>query len=321
MLVGITGGTGFIGKALVLRHIVAGDTVRLLSRCSENKTMLPKSVELFHGDLTGQVAQLVRFVDKVDILYHCAAETKDQNKMHSVNVEGTRNLCIAASQRIGHWVQLSSVGTYGSQYRGIITEETPLLRMGSIYEKTKTESDQLVIDFSRRSAFTYSILRPCKILGLRMTDKSVFQMITFISKGIFFFIGKSGASANYVHVDNVVEGLVLCGKMSAAKGRIYNLSDHRTIEDFVGIIANELRKPLPKLRLPEIPVRWIARLCEGLPHFPLTAARVKGLTSRAVYSIERIQHELGYVHQVSIEDGLRQMVNAWKQATLKTHHP
>jgi len=109
-----------------------------------------------------------------------------------------------------------------------------------------------------------------------------------------------------------VEGLVLCGKMDAAKGRIYNLSDHRTIEEFVTVIADELCKPVPRLRLPEMPVRWMAKLCGRLPLFPLTEGRVKGLTSRAVYSIERIQQELGYVHQVFMEDGLREMVKAWR---------
>lgn len=309
MLVGITGGTGFIGSVLIQRHIVAGDTVRLLTRRSSDDTALSNSVQVFHGDLTGPVDSLIPFVDGLDVLYHCAAEIKDKSKMYSVNVKGTQNLCLAAGHRIGHWVQLSSVGAYGPQYRGVVTEETPLNPMG-IYEKTKTESDQIVINAAREETFTYSILRPSNVFGPTMTNQSLFQMIAMINKGLFFFIGKPGASANYIYVDNVVEGLVRCGKMTDARGRIYNLSDHRTIEEFVKTIAGELHKPVPTLRLPEMPVRWMAKLCGRLPHFPLTEGRVKGLTSRAVYSIERIQNELEYVHQVSMEDGLRQMVKA-----------
>lgn len=116
-------------------------------------------------------------------------------------------------------------------------------------------------------------------------------------------------------MDNVVEGLVRCGKLPAAKGQIYNLSDHRTIEDFVSVIADELRKPAPRLRLPEMPVRWVTRLCERLQHFPLTESRVKALTNRSVYSIGRIQHELEYTHQIFMENGLRQLVKVWKQTT------
>ena len=113
-----------------------------------------------------------------------------------------------------------------------------------------------------------------------------------INKGLFFFIGKPSASANYIHVDNVAEGLVLCGKISAAKGRVYNLSDYRTIEKLVAIIADSLRKPIPRLRAPETVIRWMVKLCGRLPHFPLTESRMKGLTSRAVYSIERIKQSV-----------------------------
>lgn len=318
MLVGITGGTGFIGRALMRRHLAAGDTVRLLSRRSGDNMALLDAVQVFHGDLTGAVGPLVPFVDGINVLYHCAGEIRDLTRMYSVHVTGTKNLCFAAGHRIGHWVQLSSVGTYGPHFSGSVTEETLLNPVG-IYEKTKTKSDQIVMNAVRKGAFTYSILRPSNVFGPTMTNQSLFQMIAMINKGLYFFIGNPGVSANYIHVDNVVEGLVRCGKMSAARGRIYNLSDHRTIEEFVKSIANYLRKPLPRLRLPEMPVRWMAKLCGKLPHFPLTESRVNVLTNRSVYSIERIQHELKYTHQVTMEDGLCQMVKAWKQATRKTH--
>jgi nucleoside-diphosphate-sugar epimerase len=136
----------------------------------------------------------------------------------------------------------------------------------------------------------------------------LFQMIAMIDKDFFFFIGETGALANYIHVDNVVEGLIQCGKNPAAKGQIYNLSDNIPIEKFVEIIAKELKKSMPKIRLPEKPIRLIARQCNRFFNFPLTENRIDALTKRSWYSIKKIQDELGYSHQVSIENGLRQMV-------------
>jgi len=241
MLVGITGGTGFIGKTLVLRHLAGGDTVRLLTRRSSYDVVLPNSVRVFHGDLTGPVDVLIPFVDGVDVLYHCAGEIQDQTKMHAVHVTGTNNLCSAADGKIGLWVQLSSVGAYGPHSSGIVTERTLLNPVG-IYEKTKIEADHLVMNAARTGAFSLSILRPSNVYGPAMTNQALFQMIEMINKRLFFFIGNRGASANYIHLDNVVEALVRCGEMAAAKGRIYNLSDHRPIENFVSIIADELHK-------------------------------------------------------------------------------
>jgi nucleoside-diphosphate-sugar epimerase len=170
------------------------------------------------------------------------------------------------------------------------------------------------MDAAGSAAFSFSILRPSNVYGPAMPNQSLFQMIELINKRLFFFIGNRGASANYIHVDNVVEALVRCGEMAAAKGRIYNLSAHRSIENFVSIIADELHKKIPALRLPETPVRWMAKVCGRLSSFPLTESRVSALTNRSEYSIERIQRELGYVHRVSMEEGLHQMVEAWKQA-------
>ena len=313
MIVAITGGTGFIGTRLVLRHLSQGDVVRVLTRRNTIDIETSQDLHLIHGDLTNDFEKMIPFVGGVDVLYHCAGEIRERKKMYSVHVTGTENLCAAANGRIGHWVQLSSVGVYGAYSSGIVTEQSPLHPMGT-YEKTKTVSDQVVINAAKADAFTYSILRPSNIFGPTMTNRSLFQLIKMIQKGLFFFIGKPGASANYIHVDNVVEGLIKCGELPNARGRIYNLSDYQTIEEFVTIIADELRKPVPKLRLPEMLVKWMAKLCGRLPHFPLTEGRVKGLTSRAVYSIERIQQELGYVHQFPMEDGLREMVKTWKQS-------
>jgi len=38
------------------------------------------------------------------------------------------------------------------------------------------------------------------------------------------------------------------------------------------------------------------------------------MTTRSVYSIQKIQNELGYAYRISLEGGIRQLVRAWKQS-------
>lgn len=310
MIVGVTGGTGFIGKSLISRHIRKGDIVRLLSRYPKRESKLPETVKHYKGDLTEKSYELIDFVDGIDILYHCAGEINDQGKMHSVNVTGTRNLCEAASGKIGHLVQLSSVGVYGFHSGGIITEETPLNPVGT-YEVTKAESDQLVINASNEGTFSYSILRPSNVYGPEMSNQSLFKMISMIKKGLFFFIGKPGAILNYIHVDNVVDALVRCGNLPAAKNRIYNLSDSCTIENFVSIIAEELHRPKPTLRLPEKLICRMSDLFTWAPWFPLTKTRLNALTGRIQYSCRKIHEELFYTYRIKIDEGIRQLAREW----------
>ena len=309
--VAITGATGFIGRKLAMRHMAQGDQVRVLSRRTPDESGLSASVHWFSGDLTG-VTDLQAFVADADVLYHCAGEIRDTSRMEALHVDGARRLIEAASGRIGRWVQLSSTGTYGQRRSGIVTELSDLKPRG-MYEVTKLQSDNLVQAASSSGAFQHVILRPSIVYGAEMPNQSLYNLVSMIRRGWFFFIGKPGASANYIQVDNVVEALLLCAQTPEASGQVYNLSDHRTLEDFVAYIAQSLGCDVPRTRLPEMPIRALAALIGGIPGMPLTQTRVDALTASAIYSDEKIERELGYRHVVSMEEGLQELVKAYKQ--------
>src|SRR5262249_2224631 len=138
--------------------------------------------------------------------------------------------------------------------------------------------------------------------------------IRIIERGLFFYIGAPGASANYIHRSNVVDALVLCGAASSANGRVYNLSDWCTIEEFAATIADVLGASRPILRLPERPVRAAVRVLGRLAPLPLTESRVDALVNRSRYPIARLERELGYRVAVPITDGIARMLTACEAA-------
>ena len=306
MIVAITGGSGFIGHKLVMRHLEQGDEVRVLSRRPLEKLGLPDSIRCYYGDL-GDSADLLSFVDNADVLYHCAGEIKDTTKMEALHVDGTARLINVATGRIGRWVQLSSTGAYGQRREGIVTEETSLNPCG-IYEVTKVQSDHLVTDAANKGAFNHVILRPSIVFGDTMSNRSLFSLIRSIQEGWFFFIGYPNASANYIHVDNVVNALLLCGSVAQANGQVYNLSDYRSLEDFVKIITDSLGCKKPYIRIPELPVRLLIKLLAWIPGMPLTDSRINALTNHTVYENTKIEHDLDYKHVISMEDGLTKLI-------------
>ena len=310
MIVAITGGSGFIGRKLVMRHLEQGDEVRVLSRRPPEKSELPDSVKWYSGDLS-KSGDLLSFVDKADVLYHCAGEIKDATKMKALHVEGTARLINMATGRIGRWVQLSSTGAYGQHREGIVTEETRLNPKGQ-YEETKVQADNLVIHAANQGAFNYVILRPSIVYGETMSNRSLFGLIALIQKGWFFFIGQPSASANYIHVDNVVNALLLCGSVAQANGQVYNLSDYRSMEDFVKIITYSLGCKRSHLRIPEVPVRLLIKLLGWIPGVPLTDSRINALTNHTMYENTKIEQDLGYKHVTSMEDGLTKLVAYWQ---------
>jgi nucleoside-diphosphate-sugar epimerase len=314
MIVAITGGTGFIGKKLALRHLELGDKVRVLTRRDATNTLLPKEVVLYFGDLHSSDS-LLPFADGADVLYHCAGEIRNASRMYATHVEGTQSLIDIAKGRIGRWVQLSSVGAYGQHREGVITESTDLNPSGE-YEITKVASDALVESAALNGAFSYVILRPSNVYGAAMSNQSLFSLIKMIKHKAFFFIGKRGASANYIHVDNVVEAMLLCAINLQANGEIYNLSDCCTLEQFVALIAKCLNVSVPYISLPETLVRCVSTLFGFIPMFPLKTARIDALTLRSSYSTEKIMRDLAYKPIISMENGLKEMVDTFLQRNL-----
>jgi len=312
MRVAVTGGSGFIGRRLVSRLVERGDEVTVLTRRSPDRAGLPDAVSVHPGDLLETQTDLQGFMDGNDALYHCAGELRDRSVMEELHVAATRRLIEAARGRIRHWVQLSSVGTYGPFMQGVVDENTAEQPSG-LYEKTKSASDRLVSEAAQAGAFTCSILRPSIVFGRGMSNQSLCQLARMIKMGVFFFIGPPGASANYIHVDNVVDALLLCGMRGSATARVYIVSDHRTIEQFVGAIARKVNRRVPRIRIPTFCARTVARLLGGLNGFPLSPSRVDALTSRVIYSCTRIQQELGYRHRISIEEGIRELMRPEQQ--------
>lgn len=295
MIIAITGGSGFIGKLLVERHLGQGDQVRLLSR---NTPLEDKNIRYFLGDLSSPNVELSSFIDGIDILYHCAGEINNESLMQELHVNGTQRLVDAAQGKIGRWVQLSSVGVYGTCREGTITEDSKEQPFG-IYEQTKTESDKIV----ENSGIPYVIIRPSIIFGKDMPNQSLRSLLRTMNKGLFFFIGKENKSlVNYIHVTDVINALIHCGSDDRALGEIFNLSQSTTVEKMIASFASGMDSNKKILRLPEDVVRVIVGIFGWLPGFPLTSSRVDALTGRCIYNSTKVQKILRFKYSMTLEE-------------------
>ncbi|MEO8101645.1 MAG: NAD-dependent epimerase/dehydratase family protein [Betaproteobacteria bacterium] len=312
MIVAVTGGTGFIGRHLIARHCSRGDQVRYLTR--KQPTGAIAGATAFIGSLSSSPDQLREFARGADVLYHCAAELRDESAMQRTNVLGTAQLLAAATGEIGRWVQLSSTGVYGRQVSGVVDEET-LVNPANAYEVSKAMADAIVLDTAGKQGLACVVVRPSNVYGPNMPNQSLLQLIRMIDRRRFFFIGRRGAIVNYVHVENVVDALILCGQTALpGNGRAYIVSDHCGLDEFVHLITTALGKAPPRLRLPERVVRAVATAAGGIPGFPLTPSRIDALTGRAVFCANRIRTELGFRNTISMEAGISDLARrccAW----------
>lgn len=317
MIVAITGGGGFIGGELVLRHLKIGDEVRVLSRNTKDNSFLSEQpVKWFQIDVDDN-AILEAFVDGADILYHCAGETYNKQLMQSVNVEFTQKLIVVATGVISKWVQLSTVGVYGHYHDGLISEESPCNPV-TAYEKTKLEADKLVIQAAKQGAFKYVLFRPTIVYGERMRSTALYRLFSHINRGTFFFIG-SKVIANYVHVSNVVDAMIFSAKSDKASDQTYIVSDSCAMEHFVSTICIELNVKKPSIRIPEFLIRNVLRLINILPMVNVNLSIVDAMTTSVFYDGDKILKQMDSPNFLSIEEGVTEMVKYWKKIEEKPH--
>lgn len=313
MRVLITGGSGFIGSRLVRALCAAGHTVRVVSRKNTLKQDSGKqNIELVQADLLAPDCPLDRIVEGCSVVFNCAGELHDESRMWPLHVDATLRLineCKRLANVSGqplHWVQLSSVGAYGPNSCGassvrVVTEETNPAPVGT-YEITKTRADEIVMDAAEEGVFSYSILRPSNVFGPGMPNDSLRQWGRMIKKRLYFHIGPPGAVSTYVHVDDVVAALMLCGFDKRARGEVFNISNDCPQDELVNAMARALNVAAPTLRLPEWLMRLVAGVFSGVHSFPLSASRIDSLVARTSYPVDKMASILGYRPRHDVRD-------------------
>jgi nucleoside-diphosphate-sugar epimerase len=220
--------------------------------------------------------------------------------MHELHVASTSRLLKAVTRKTTvnnkiHWVQLSSVGAYGSvpDVDRIVTEETEVNPKGE-YEVTKTIADTNIISMANEDDFTFSILRPSNVFGLNMPNNSIRQLIGIVRRRLFFYIGSNEPVVTYVHVDDVVSALILCGFDERARGEIFNISNDCSLRELIEGIAHTLSVPVPSLRVPKIFVRYLVAVLSFFTKGLITQERVNALTSRTRYPTTKLKQKLDF---------------------------
>ncbi|HMS27501.1 MAG TPA: NAD(P)-dependent oxidoreductase [Burkholderiaceae bacterium] len=319
MTICVTGGAGFIGKPLVDALVKSGHVVHVLTRHTDSHKQTTQQPLYYQADLTCVEGDLQDFLKDAHVLYHCAGEIKNEAVMQSLHVHGTQRLLEAVrahmhrTQQTFHWVQLSSVGAYGppltaSSEARVVTEDT-LTQPEGVYESTKTQSDELVMRFAENEPmFSYTILRPSIVIAKDMPNGSVRALTNMMRRGLFFYIGTRTAIANYVHLNDVIDALLLCGNDSRARGHTFNLSNDCLWADIVTAVKTKLSKNLPMMCIPELPLRWLVGLMPSFVKSPLTKERIDVLTRHTSYPANKLKAQLNFVPAVDIPTVFCQML-------------
>ncbi len=320
----VTGGSGFTGSNLCRRLRHEGEDVVAFVRPQSRTAPLEKlGVECLKVDIADReaVAVALRGISKV---YHLAAayreELGDKSEFHRINVEATRNLLDAASaSRVSRFVHCSTVGVQG-QIDDPPANENYRFAPGDHYQQSKLDGELLALSYAKRG-LPLVVVRPVGIYG--PGDLRFLKLFKSIHRGRFVMIGSGRSLYHLTYIDDLIEGFVLAGTSPRAIGEVFTIAGPRytTLKELVGMIADVLGRPHPRLRIPFAPVYAASvvseRVCGWLNVDPfLYPRRVEFFSKDRAFDTGKARRMLGYEPAIDLDLGLRKTAAWYREAGL-----
>lgn len=322
MTILITGGAGYIGSTTATALEQAGHRIVILDDLSAGPRAFTAGRAFYRGDVAdrGLLESIKRDHPDIDTIIHMAAKivvpesVSHPSDYYRNNVAKSLELFDWASAAgIGKIVFSSSASVYAPPTDGTeVTEDSPLAP-ASPYARTKAQMEQILADIAQAGGPRAVILRyfnpigsdpalttgvhvrsPSHVLG-QLTLAATGQIDAFTITGTDFETRDGTGLRDYIHVWDLARAHVRAveafnAALGGARSRFFNVGTGR------GTTVRELVSAFQSVTGMTIPV--------------IEAPRRAGDVAGAYAGVGRIEAELGWHAELTIEDGIASAL-AW----------
>jgi len=306
----VTGGAGFIGshlvemlleeesaKVIIFDNFIRGGMHNIAHVVNDNR------VELFEvkGDLT-HLGEVYKATKNVDGVFHlaglCLAHCQDYPRSAlNVNLNGTFNLLEACVEnQVKRIIFASSSSIYGNAVFSPMDEEHPK-NYRNFYGATKIMGEAMFRVFYYKYNLNYLALRFMNVYGPRQDYLGVYvaaviKIIDRLQRNLPPVIYGDGSQGyDFVYVKDASRSFMLAMK-SQLSNQSYNISSGKQTSIL------ELYKKISQIMEKDIPAEF-------------KDVNDDTLVTDRTGSTEKAKKDLGFETKISLEDGLREVVN-WK---------
>lgn len=304
----VTGATGFVGKALILRLAADDRYLPIAATRSTQVEQLPDIQSVIVGDIASETNWATALTG-VDVVIHCAARVHvmdDQSSdplasFRKVNVEGTLNLAQqAAVAGVKRFVFLSSIkingeGTApGKSYK---TDDVPA--PVDPYGVSKMEAEQGLRTLVAETGMEVVIIRPVLVYGPGV-KANFLSMMRWLHKGVPLPFGAIYNRRSLVALENLVDLIVTCIDHPAAANQTFLVCDDEELStsELLRRMGAALGKPARLLPVP-------SRLFQIGAFMLGKQALAQRLCGSLRVDISKTRELLGWSPPVSVDDALR----------------
>jgi len=293
-ILGITGAFGYIGTQVLKRLERADDFQRIL--CVDiggPRDALPERFEFHECDVRdGERLRSIFEKAGVDTVLHLAFianPTRDSEMEYEVDVNGSRNVIVAAEALgVRRLVVASSDTVYGF-FEGTadyLSEDAPLRPTpGFRYAENKVEMEGLVADFAARvPGCAVVVLRPCIVMGPGM-DNATGQSLR---QPLIFSVCGYDPIMQFIHEDDVGEAFYLA--LTSQERGVFNLASNEGVRfSEMARIMGKPRVPLPAwLSYPLVEILYRVGL------LPFGSSQLDYIRYPMSMNADKIKRELGF---------------------------
>ena len=276
MRIFITGGSGFIGGALLELLVNSKNYISTISRFDYERL---DSLDLvIRGDI-GQLnknnklsAAVKDVLENTDVIIHLAGRahivadnsTNPLNEYRKINRDATLALArIAANSGVKRFVFLSSIGVNGNQNNKPFTERDKP-NPEEDYAISKYEAEQGLLVLSREVDMDVVIIRPPLVYGPNAPG-NFNTLLRWVLKGVPLPFGLIKNKRSFIALDNLTDFIIHCLNYKdtpLACGQVFLVSDGEDVStsQFLRKVSKAVRSKTILLPIPVNTLQFILRV-------------------------------------------------------------
>ena len=265
--VAVTGGTGFVGQALLKRLRDSAFDVRLLVRPQTRIDPAPGQV-VVRGTLQ-DVSALKKLTDGIDVVIHLAGVISALriDDYMAANRDGTQRLAEAAiTNAVARFVQVSSLAAREPTLNG--------------YAASKAAAEAILSDYSDRMQIV--VLRPSAVYG--PGDKATLPLLKALLSRFALLPGSAHGRFSMIHVDDLVSAIIAAA--TATQTGVFDVDDGQgghSWPELLGITQRCFGRPQRHAFIPRAVAMTIGRIGDGLGRLAGKPAMINSDQLKQVY--------------------------------------
>jgi len=304
----ITGGNGFVGKALSIEAFRRGFNVRAAVRESSS---LPNYIDVLSvGDIDSSTDWLYA-LKCCDVVIHLAARVHNRienqenpfDEYRKINVEATLKLARqAAASGVRRFIFISSIGVNGAETNSIPFSNLSKPVPHSPYAMSKYEAELKLYELALDTGMEIVTIRPPLIYGPNAPG-NFGSLLRWLMRGMPLPFGLANKNCrSFVALDNLIDLIITCVLHPRAANQIFLVSDREDVS--TKELLQRLGKAMNKsVLLIPVPIGFLVLLASLLGKKKI----VQSLIGSLQLDINHTCEILNWYPPISLDEGLRRL--------------